>query len=154
MKHFFKKYKKIIIVLIILLVLLFVGKTIYQMMFSDTERLYGNRLDGMSKVQLSKSDMKDIISDLEANNNIKEATCDQKGRIYNFVLKVDEDANISEVVSSSAKIIDKFDDSQKKFFDVQVFITTGDDEKLDKFPVIGYRKKGLESKFSWSNYNA
>lgn len=154
MKRFLKKYKKIIIIIICILILLFIGKLFYQIMFSDTERLYGNRLDGISKVELSKKDLKGITDELESNNNIKEANYDQKGRIYNFVIKVEEDVNISEIVSLSSKVIDKFDDSQKEFFDVQIFITTGNDEKLEKFPVIGYRKKGLESKFSWANYNS
>jgi len=153
LKKLMSKKKKILIVIIAIVVLV-VLRLLYSMVASDTERLYGNRLNGMSKVELSKSELKDLVSSLETTDGVKKASYDQKGRIYNFIIEVEEDADLDKITDLSSNIVDKMSDKQKEYFDIQVFITCdGDSNKVkEDFPIIGYRHKGSDAKFYWSNY--
>lgn len=145
MKAIKKNKKKILIGVIVLFVLLILY-LVWTMLPNSSKSLYGDRLDGIEDVEISDSDLSKIEKALEKENGVASANADIKGRLINFVVKLDEgvDPTIGDTLGSV--VVDKFSEEELEFYDFQIFLN-GD---LEQYPIIGYKHK-TSDKFVWSN---
>ena len=132
---FIKKNINIILGVLILVLILGVGIFLKVMFFpSDSKVIYGNRLEGIEKVKIKDSkikDMKKAISDTSKSVNIRIA-----GRIIYVDTVVNKDVNLETAKGYGNKILELLSEEEKNYYDVQLMI---DKEDSSQFPIIGYK---------------
>lgn len=137
------KKRIILIIVVVLLVLLIVW--FVKGFFVSQNRIYGNRLEGLSKVQVSKDRMKEMASVFREVEGVKKTDVRENGKIIHLLIDVDDNTDFNKLKDVSKKVVEVLNESQRKFYDVQVFFF-GD----GNYPVIGYLHKG-STEFVWSN---
>lgn len=150
MKKFLKRNKiKVIIGAVILAILIFLIVTIYSLFFSSKGDKYGNRLDGISKVEIKDSTVKKIKSALKEDEKIDSVEYHLEGRLVNFLITVNTDEDRDSVLNDTSKILENLSDKIKSYYDIEVFIDSK--EESENYPVIGYKHKTKDG-FTWNNY--
>ena len=124
MKRVFKKKRKIIIALLILIVMVIGLCIAYDKIFANNSGKYGNRLEGIEKVNVKPKQKKEIKKNI-----------------------IKDDVGLDKAKEIYTKLMEKLTDEQKKYFDIQVFLNKkGKDEN---FPTIGY-KHHKKDNVSWT----
>ena len=75
-------------------------------------------------------------------------TLRENGRTINLTITVKNDTSIQDAKATINGMLDLFTDSQKGYYDFQVFIVKTDDAE-NNFPIIGYKHHN-SSEFSWT----
>lgn len=133
-----------ILIGIILVFMIFVTIILVRLLSGNNVSEYGDRLEGIEKVQISKKKTDKMIKELEAEEKIEKVTYlrdgkKQEGRLVSVILKV-KDVNKEEAINFGNKVLEYFDDEEKAFYDIQVYLDNVD-EKNTEFPIIGYKHK-------------
>ena len=133
-----------IIIFIILVVLLFQVKNIF---FPNSGKaIYGNRLEGIEEVEISKDTYKKVEKSL-AEDSVSKVTTDIAGKLVKIFITVNEDVDLEKAKSYGGKAIEPFTAEQKNYYDFQIYIEKkGDNEH---FPIIGY-KHHSKGTISWT----
>lgn len=145
--NFIKRNKGTIIaiaVFIVLVIILFQLKNIF---FPNTGKaIYGNRLDGIDKVEISDSTYKEVENKLkeEAISNVSTST---SGKLVKIFITVNDDVTIDTAKSYGGKVLEPFTNEQKKFYDFQIYISKNTESK--EFPIIGYKHHNNDN-ISWT----
>ena len=81
------KVKLLIAIILILIIILVVSMFIF---FTDnsTKPSYGNRLDGIEEVEISKKQTEDMKNKIKKNSNVKDVTYNIQGKIVNVTITV------------------------------------------------------------------
>lgn len=152
MGKYIKDHKIIVAATIFLIVLIIAAFFIKEMFFKNSDNaVYGNRLDGIETVKITNSEQKDLISTLEGDSSVSNASYSLQGKIVNVIITVNDDVGIDTAKGLCGKILEKFNDDQKKFYDFQVFIKKKNGE--NDFPIIGYKQNNKDN-FSFTKDRA
>ena len=132
------KVKLLLAIIIILAVILIVSMVLF---FKDNTANpgYGNRLDGIEEVKITKEETQKMNSTLEKEKKVKSVTSNIQGKIVNVIVKVEKATKIKEAQELPKKVIDCFKEEQVNYYDFQVFIQNEDTENKS-YPIIGYKK--------------
>lgn len=123
---------------------------LYNLMFAGSGKpLYGNRLDGISKVKITDDEMNTIISKLKEEEIVDKASYNIKGRILNVHITVKDDTKLDDSKKLTSIIVSDIKEEQKKFYDIQVFLNING-ENVDGYPTIGYLNKN-SSNFKYTS---
>lgn len=106
---------------------------------------YGDRLKGIEKVGVTDKQIKKLKEELGNNEKVNKVTYDLKGRLINVILDVK--CNIDEAKNLGNSVLQYFDDEEKKFYDIQIFLKN-DADGVEGFPIIGYKHKSKDG-ISW-----
>lgn len=111
---------------IIIVVLLYVFFSI----FIGGNNKYGNRLEGIEAVELSKSKLSDIKDSVEKNDEVESAKVRVQGKIVYFDIVFNKDTSKDKAKEIANKTLDEFDKDEKEFYDFEYILTQnmGDDE--------------------------
>ena len=115
---------------------------------SDSKVIYGNRLEGIEKVKIKDSkikEMKNAIKDTTKSVNIRIA-----GRIIYVDVIVNKDVTLETAKGYGNTILGLLSEEEKKYYDVQFMI---DKEESTQFPIIGYRHHA-NAAIIWTNDRA
>lgn len=149
MKKILKDNKYTIVAIIIFLVLLIVSYFVYSYMFPNNgTAIYGNRLKGIEKVQITDKQITTMKEKLKENDFVVSVTDNLSGRTYNVIITVNEETTINDAKALTALVIADMSEDQLAYYDYQVFIKNENEEK-EGYPIIGYLNKESES-FSYS----
>lgn len=145
---FIKKHKVLLIVIaicLILLVLMFFG--IKNAFFANAgNSKFGNRLEGIEKYPIENIDeIKKMLSDTEFVNDVK---YNLEGRRMDFIIDVNDDVDLITSRSLADKIAEKLSDEIKAFYDIEVFLTSKNEES-ELYPTIGHKHK-TSAAFQWN----
>ena len=147
---FLKKNPKVtigVIVTILLLLAIFFVVIFILPLFGHNK--YGDRLDGMSKVQISSGTKGDMISSMEETGKFESINYDLKGRIINIIALTKTGVSKEEAQKASEGVLKALSDEQKEYYDVQIFLTQ-EDMNGETYPYIGYKSKSSD-KIVWTN---
>lgn len=146
---FIKKHKSLIIALIIFIIVLVAFLVAYRTFFPEEETaIYGSRLEGIDKVELSKDTYNKIEGALKDVS--KETTSRVQGRILNVMLTVNDNVSKDDAKNVANKIVEQLSKEQVNYYDIQVFIKKdGKTEDAASFPIIGYKHHITEG-FTWT----
>ena len=147
---FIKKHANLVVAIGVV-VLLVVGLLILKNFLSPSENkaIYGNRLDGRKKVEISKDTMSKAESAIK--DDAKTAKVRIAGRIIEAMVVVDDGKSLDDAKAIGPKIVDSFSDKEKKYYDFQIFISKDGDS--NQFPIIGYKHHTKDS-ISWTKDRA
>jgi hypothetical protein len=140
-----KKYYKWIILAVTLIVILALSILIYINLFKQGEE---NRLEGIEEYTVTKKEInlvKENFNKLEGINDIDIYT---NYKIIKIYIKLNEDIDFDDVSEVSLESINNFSEENLKFYDVEVFIDSLDEES-EIYPKIGYKHKS-NSEFTWN----
>lgn len=148
MKRYMKEHKAVVVAVILMLIIIAIAFVAKQAFFSNSKNaVYGNRLEGMDAVEIDSKQKEEILNNLKNDSVVKNATYQLQGKIINIIITVNDDVGSDTAKSLSAKIIEKLDEKQKKYYDIQVFVKKEND--ASDFPIIGYKHANKDN-FSWT----
>jgi len=125
---------------------------IKQVFFPNVSKaIYGDRLDGIEKVKITKSEQNKIKDSLKENANVEKVNIVISGKIFNVLITVKNETSLDDAKGLGATVLTNLEDKQKKFYDVQVFVQKTNDSK--QFPIIGY-KHHTKDDFTWTKDRA
>ena len=134
-----KKNKFTTIVFFIFLVLFIIGWIAFGLVMPKTGKpVYGNRLDGIEKVQVTDTETNDLIKELKEKKYVTTASTHVSGKIINVLFEVEKGTSKSKAKSLKDEVLKAFTDDQKKFYDIQLFITN-ENKDAKGYPIIGYK---------------
>ena len=102
MKKFIKNNKLTVITFIICLIFVILVFAIKLTLFPNEGRaIYGDRLEGIEKVEITSKQQKNIISKLEEKDEVKSVETDIKGRILNVIITVNDDVELDDLLKAN-----------------------------------------------------
>lgn len=138
MKKFIKNNKLTVITFICCVIFVILVFAIKLTFFPDEAKaIYGDRLDGIEEVEITAKQQDKIVSKLEEKDEVKEASCDIKGRILNVTITINDDVSLDTAKTLTSTIKENLEEEQLKYYDIQVFINKTNDDA--SFPIIGYK---------------
>ncbi|MDD2505565.1 MAG: hypothetical protein PHF21_04795 [Bacilli bacterium] len=148
---FVKKHKiKIILIFVFVLLMIFTIIGIKQLLYPDARKdLYGHRLDGIEEFAVDNNRLKEVSGKLEKEEKIEKINYNLSGRVINFIVKLDGDVDLITSQSFADKILENFEEDEKKYFDFQVYLIN-DVEDSEIYPKVGYKHKSSLA-FKWTN---
>ena len=147
MKNILRKKTKLILALSFLVIIVLALCIVYETIFSNNNGKYGDRLDGIEKVNVKAKQKNEIKKNIESLEMSTSVNVYLTGKIVKVVVTVKDDVDLSKAKESYGKLMEKLSDDQKKYFDVQVFLKKKG--KDDNFPTIGYKHHNKEN-VSWT----
>ena len=134
-----KQNKYTTIVFCIFLVLFLIAWILYGMIMPSAGKpVYGNRLDGIEKVELTEKDTEGIVKKLEEDKMVNSASVHISGKIVNVLIEVKGDTKVSNAKKLSDIAIKDLEKEELAFYDIQVFITN-EDKEAKGYPIVGYK---------------
>jgi uncharacterized pyridoxamine 5'-phosphate oxidase family protein len=113
--------------------------------FVGSNDKYGNRLDGIKKVELTSKEKKSITDKLKENEEVKEASVRIQGKIIYINIKFNDDTNLDKAKEIANNSLKEIDEDQLKFYDLGYFLTKDGE---NGFNVTGTKNAKLD-KISW-----
>lgn len=148
MKNFIKNNKVTVVAFIICVIFVILVFAVKLTFFpNEGTAIYGDRLDGIEEVEITDKQQEDIIKALEDKDEVKEVSCDIKGRTLNVLITVNDDVELDPAKALTSSITDNLEEDQTSYYDIQVFISKDNDDT--RFPIIGYKHQNKDG-FSWT----
>ena len=134
-----RKNKFTIIAIVIFTALVFCLYQAKQLFFpNEGKAIYGDREAIYDQVKAK----------ITENERVESVTLRENGRTINLTITVKNDTSIEDAKATINGMLDLFTDSQKGYYDFQVFIVKTDAAE-NNFPIIGYKHHN-SSEFSWT----
>lgn len=108
----------IILMTIVLICLIVMGISLINYFYGGkNSTVYGNRLDGIEKVEISESRQSEIKAKLTSEEMISDASMMITGKIIYFRIEFTEAATLVEAQSKAISTLDNFSEEEKNFYD-------------------------------------
>lgn len=146
MKSIFSKSKLIkygIIAFVVLLIAVLII-LIYKNLFANSNQ---DRFVDVDKHKLTKEEISAVKEKFESVKSVDSVDVYIKSKIIRIFVKISDDVTLEKMKEVSNESITCFTEENLKYYDLEVFIdTSNEDSKL--YPQIGYKNK-LSEEFSW-----
>ena len=136
---------KIILVVLIVIAFLVLGIFIYKNIFEESS---SNRLENIEKYKLTKKEINSVKDTVNELKNIEDVEVYANNKIIKIFIDLKEDIEFDDIKENSDKIIEKFSSKNLEFYDLEIFITS-ENEESKIYPKIGYKHK-KNSNFTWN----
>ena len=103
---------------------------------------YGNRLNGIEKVEITKKDMSEIASSIEENEIVKDTSIRLQGKIIYITIKYNEGINKDQAKQVATSTLEKFSTEELEFYDLGYFLSS---EGENGFNITGSKKANREN---------
>lgn len=149
---FIKNHKfEFIILTIALIVIIVFGVFFIKMWFEENEDVYGDRLKGIEKVELSDGYIKDIFELIKKDRTyVENVSYSLEGKLLSFIVEVTNGTDVELSKTLVTSITDNLKEEELAFYDIQVYIKEKEEKEDSRYPIIGYKHKTSEV-FVWSN---
>ena len=146
--NFIYKYRIFLAILFVIVMGVFGFLIVKSYLKPDDEKVvYGNRLDGIDDVSITKEKKNKIIESVKEKENITNVNISLQGAIINISITAEKESNTIDVMKEIGKeILTQFTEKELKFYDIQFFIKNVD----NNYNMIGYKNKNSESIF-WTS---
>ncbi len=145
---FIKKNKFTIIAIGCFLILVLLLVQVKNAFFPDMRTaIYGNRLDGIKDIKITKGELSTLKDTLEKNETVSKVSTIVSGKIVNIMITVGDELGLDQAKELANTSYQEFTKEQQQNYDFQVFIQKNNDAK--DFPIIGYKHHKKEG-FSWT----
>lgn len=106
--------------------------------------VYGNRLDGIEEVEVTTDQTNELIKNLKEEDFVVSASTHISGKIINVLVETKEGTTVKKSKTLKDIVLKAFEDEQKSFYDIQLFITNEKDD-ANGYPIIGYKNSSAKS---------
>ena len=147
--RYIKNNKLTAFVILIFILMVILSSYLYNTFFgSGRSEAYGDRLDGLEAVEITKEQYDNVKEKLKENEKVTKVTTDLKGKIVNIIITVKDDVNKADAKKIAEVALTVFEKEQLEFYDIQIFVKK-DNAELNDFPIVGYKQNGKEG-LTWS----
>ena len=155
MKKYLKENKTLFILMIIAIVcivisILLLFKYFY---FGNGGSNYGDRLEGIENVTITDEKQSNIVSSIESNNIVNNASVSITGKIIYIKINFGDKATLTDAENIALKSIDNFSDEEKGFYDFHFTLKQEATDKSEGFLIMG-AKNVNGSNLVWENNNS
>jgi len=120
------------IVLFILSVIAFIALIImivaFLKMTINNSGKYGDRLDGIDKVKISKSTLSDISDKIKENTEVEKSNVRVQGKIVYIDITFNGETSLDRAKEIATVVLDEFDDDEKGFYDIEFILEQNAEE--------------------------
>ncbi len=134
--NFIKKHKVLLIVLILILIILGLF-SMYAYSYQQNKNKYGNRLNGIENVIITDNKIENIKQKVLTNDICDTVSYKLNGKIIKFFIEVKSETDELTLESIFNSILEEFSDSEKKFYDFEIFVTNNSKSYI----VVAYKHK-------------
>ncbi len=133
-----KKNKYTTLAIIIFVLLIFLGYGLYSFLIpSNGKPVYGDRLDGIEEVKVTKEELKKLDDEIVDENIVSKSNSYTNGRIVNIILTIKKGVKEKDAKKITSTILEYFTEEQLNYYDIELFLTSED----DSYNLIGYKTK-------------
>lgn len=148
MRKYLKENGVIVALVIVFLIAIGISFVVKNVFFTTASNAaYGERLKGIEKVKITKSEKESVNKSLTADAAVKSVKVVVQGKIVNTIITINDDVGADTAKALGAKVLESFSDEEKAFYDFQAFIKKENGQ--NDFPIIGY-KHNNSSEFVWT----
>lgn len=141
---FIKKNKFTIIAIVCFLAFMLVLIQVKNIFFPNAGKaIYGDRLDGIEEVKVSKSKLNKIVDKYTESEAVSSAKTQVSGKIINVIITIKDEVSLEDAKGLANIVLEELSTKQKKFYDIQVLIEKTNDSK--QFPIVGYKHHSKET---------
>lgn len=157
MKKFFKgiwdlikRHKLLTIICFLAFIVVIIMMYLFFSMFIGSSGKYGDRLDGIEKVELSKKDLTGVEESLKENTEVTDISVRVQGKIVYIHIEVTRETSLNRAKELAVIALDKFEEDEKKFYDFGFSLTQVEQEGTEDkgFVITGSKNANLDS-VSW-----
>ena len=129
------KYTFIVLVGFILFIFIFFAIYSFLVPNSSSDVKYGDRLKGIEKVLPNEVQLSGVEKSLKEIDYVSNSYNSVDGKIVKFTITVKEGTTPEKAKELSAKVLEKFSESQVAYFDFEIFYIN-EKEDTAGFPII------------------
>jgi hypothetical protein len=122
---YIRRHKLAVFVMLVYTIVVGFTFFIYKLFIgSNGNPVYGDRLDGIEKVPITEEQKTKIVDSLKGEKMVLSVTKPYlNGKILKVIITVGDKAEVAASEAYATKVTDVLSDDQKKFYDVEVYIT-------------------------------
>ena len=111
---------------------------------------YGNRLNGIENVQITKEHKQEIANYIKENEKVESVTINIKGKMI-YITTILTEGKYEDAQNIAIKSLDKLTEDEKNFYDINfIFDRSGTETSI--FPIMGYKKSDATI-ITWTKEN-
>lgn len=157
MKKFLKGVKELILrhkllslICFLAFIIILIMVYIFFSVFIGGSNKYGNRLDGIEKVELSKNDLTEVADFLKEKDEVTDASVRVQGKIVYIHIEFTRETTLDQAKEVANESLDQFDKDEKSFYDFGYSLTQVEQEGTEDqgFVVTGTKNAKLDN-ISW-----
>ena len=135
----------IIIVLAFILVII-LGVIFIRLLSGNSSNKYGNRLDGIEDVKITKKVYTGVEEEVMATEAVEEVTTRLQGKIVYTTIVLKSDTGVDKAKEIASNTLDNYSEEQLKYYDFSFFLKW---EKEDGMVVITGNKHTNMDSITW-----
>ncbi len=132
-----------VILIICVIVVSIVSLTYF---YGSSSNAYGNRLDSIKDTPLSDKLLKDIKTEMNSKENVKNTTVKVKGKIVYIELEYNEGTEMDAAKETANEVIKLFNEDELALYDLQFTI------KTKEYTLMGAHNSNGSENIVWNNY--
>lgn len=154
MKKMLKENKPILLMVCIVLfcTVLSIILLLKYFYFGNGGTKYGDRLEGIENVLITDNRISEVETSAKENQSVVEVKTTITGKIIYIRLKFDNNISLVEAKTIAVKLLEKFSDEEKKFYDFQFTLVQDATDNSSGFKIMG-AKNVNGSNLVWNNNN-
>ena len=154
-----KKLKKVwqensvlfVLLFILIACLVAISVVVITYFVGDSSSKYGDRLDGIENYPFEEDTQKEIISQIEENEIVEEATIRVSGKVIYVTITFVPSTTLVEGQSIALASLDYFSEETLSFYDLEYMIQAEDTEDAEGFQLIGAKNVSGTGGIVWNN---
>lgn len=143
--RYLRRNKFTIIAIVLLIVFVFIGVQVKNIFVPDEGKAsYGDRLSEIKDHKLGDDWFTKIEDKFKENDKVSKIENKVHGKIVNLIITVNDDVDVNTAKEIGNSIVSMFENNELTYYSLQVYLKK-DNEKLNNFPIIGYKGTTTES---------
>lgn len=149
MKKFYKENRVFAILMMVVIVcIIIMGIFLLSYFYKGNDKgRYGDRLDGLKTVEMTKSKISDLIDKIKENKQMENVVINVHGKIIYTTLEVKEGTSLDVGKGIALKSIELYSEDFTSYYDYQFLLK---ENKEDGYVIIGAKSKN-NSNIVWNN---
>ncbi len=154
-----KKLKKIwqensilfVLLFILIACIIAISVVVITYFVGDSSSKYGDRLDGIEDYPFEEDTQNEIISKIEENEIVEDATIRVSGKIIYITITFVPETTLVEGQSIALSSLDYFNEETLSFYDLEYMIKADATEETEGFQIIGAKNVSGTGGIVWNN---
>lgn len=143
-KDLISRHKALSIICLLAFIIIVVLLYIFCSVFVGGNDKYGDRLNGIKEVEISKSELSSVKDTIEKNDSVSSAKVRVQGKIVYIDIIFKSEASKDTAKEVANKSLEEFSKKEKNFYDFEFILTQGTKKSDTGFKITG--TKGPKTK--------
>lgn len=142
-KRFLKEHRifTMLMAIVVVCIVLIITVLINVFYMGNGSNEYGNRLEGIEEVKISKSKENDFENNVANNDKIKKVDLRVQGKIIYITMQVETGVKLEEAEGIALKSLDNFSEKELSFYDFNFTLKQDATDNNEGFIISGAKNK-------------